>query len=65
MGSSLQSWMLRYDDACPQLKKILGKLLVGLRNCITFAPALVPAGLRKVHGIDVQPPQGQLFKLQD
>ena len=39
--------------------------LVGSGNCITFAPALVPAGLRKVLGNDTQPPQGQLFKLQD
>ena len=41
------------------------KGVVGSGNCITFAPALVPKGLRKVLGDDIQPPQGQLFKLQD
>ena len=46
-------------------KKNVFKGVASSGNCITFAPALVPTGLRKVLGIDVQPPQGQLFKLQD
>ena len=40
-------------------------MLASSGKSITFAPALVPAGLSKVLGNDTQPPQGQLFKLQD